>query len=238
MIEVEALGKNYREHIAIQDLSFSIEAGEVVGLLGPNGAGKSTTMRILTGFLPATSGHARVDGIDVFDHPIEVKRRVGYLPEIPPVYLDLTVGEYLRFVAALKGLPKATVDDAVRAAAERAGIADIQRRLIRNLSKGYRQRTGLAQALLGDPPVLIFDEPTAGLDPLQINQVRRLIDELGTEQNRTILMSTHIISEIRAVCQRIIMIARGRIVADAPIDALEAEHGASLEQVFAKLAEA
>jgi len=235
-IEVRGLTKAYRDHVAIRDLSFSIGAGEVVGFLGPNGAGKSTTMRILTGYMPPTRGTVRVRGHDVLEEPMEVKRRVGYLPEIPPVYLDMTVVGYLRFVARLKGVRRSELRAEVERAAEQAGVAHIADRLIRNVSKGYRQRVGLAQALLHDPEVLILDEPTVGLDPIQIEQVRSLIRQLGADQRRTILLSTHILREVEAVCERIIMIAGGHIVADDTFDALTREHDASLEEVFARLA--
>jgi ABC-2 type transport system ATP-binding protein len=238
MIEVEGLTKRYRDHVAVSDLSFTVGKGEIVGFLGPNGAGKSTTMRILVGCLPATSGKVRVGGFDVFDDPMAVKRRVGYLPEIPPVYLDMTVREYLAFVARIKGVPGRRVKEEGERVAEKAGVDHILPRLIGNISKGYRQRVGLAQALIGDPEVLILDEPTVGLDPIQIDQVRRLILELGSSGKHTIILSTHILSEVKATCPRIIMIARGRIAADARVEALEAEHGVPLEQVFTKLAAA
>lgn len=236
MIEVRGLTKRYREHVAVQGLDFTIEPGEVVGFLGPNGAGKSTTMRILAGYMPATAGHVKVDGIDVFDDPMGVKRRIGYLPEIPPVYLDMTVRGYLGFVADLKGVPGREKKAEVERVAELAGVDHILPRLIRNISKGYRQRVGLAQALLRSPPVLILDEPTVGLDPIQIEQVRRLIGELGASKKHTIILSTHILSEVKATCERIIMVARGHIVADAKLEDLEREHDAPLEQIFTKLA--
>ncbi|MGF1510542.1 MAG: ABC transporter ATP-binding protein [Myxococcota bacterium] len=236
MIEVRALTKRYRDHVAVQDLNFSISAGEVVGLLGPNGAGKSTTLRILTGSMPATAGTVHVAGIDVFEEPRRVKTRIGYLPEVPPVYFDLSVRGFLRFVAELKGVPRERVVSEVGRVAEEAGVDHILDRLIRNVSKGFRQRVGLAQALLNDPPVLILDEPTVGLDPIQIEHVRSLLRKLGEGRDRTILLSTHILSEVRAVCHRIIMIARGQIVADAPLAELEAQHQGSLENMFGRLA--
>jgi ABC-2 type transport system ATP-binding protein len=236
MIEVRGLTKRYRDHVAVEDLSFTVKAGEVVGFLGPNGAGKSTTMRILTGAMPATAGQVRVADIDVFEHPTAVKRRVGYLPELPPVYLDLTVKGYLQFVADLKSVPRTRRAEEVQRVAHETGVEHVMDRLIRNISKGYRQRVGLAQALLDDPPVLVLDEPTVGLDPIQIGQVRSLINRLGESGQRTILLSTHILGEVAAVCQRIIMIARGRIVADATLSQLESEHDASLEEIFGRLA--
>ena len=234
MIEVRGLTKRYRDNVAIDGLDFSIQAGEVVGFLGPNGAGKSTTMRILTGSMPATSGSAEVAGVDVFDRPMEVKRKVGYLPELPPVYLDMTVYGYLAFVADLKAVPRKRKKAEVERVANEAGVDHVLDRLIRNVSKGYRQRVGMAQALLGDPAVLIMDEPTVGLDPIQIQQVRDLLRRIGRDQKRTILLSTHILGEVKATCQRIIMVARGHIVADAPLAELEKE--APLEEVFARLA--
>ncbi|MBI2376957.1 MAG: ABC transporter ATP-binding protein [Deltaproteobacteria bacterium] len=236
MIEVKGLTKRYRDTIAIEGLDFSIGRGEVVGFLGPNGAGKSTTMRILVGFLPATSGVARIAGVDVFEDPMEVKRRVGYLPEVPPVYLDMTVREYLGFVARIKGVSRSGTKAELGRVAEHAGVDHILGRLIRNISKGYKQRVGIAQALLGSPDVLILDEPTVGLDPLQIEQVRKLIIELGASGKHTIILSTHILGEVRASCHRIIMIARGKIAADDRLDTLEATHGAPLEQIFTRLA--
>jgi ABC-2 type transport system ATP-binding protein len=235
MIEVRGLTKRYRDHIAVQELSFDVRPGEILGFLGPNGAGKSTTMRIIAGYMPATSGTVKVGGIDVFEDPIAAKKKVGYLPEIPPVYLDMTVGAYLAFVARIKHV-RGDLQGEVRRVAGLAGVDHILGRLIRNVSKGYRQRVGLAQALLGDPEVLILDEPTVGLDPIQIEQVRKTVLDLGKTGRHTIILSTHILSEVRAVCSRIVMIAHGRIVADAPIAGLEAEHGAPLEQVFTRLA--
>jgi ABC-2 type transport system ATP-binding protein len=238
MIEVEGLTKRYRDHVAVSGLSFKVGRGEIVGFLGPNGAGKSTTMRMLVGYLPATSGMAKIAGIDVFDDPMAVKRRVGYLPEVPPVYLDMTVSEYLRFVARIKGVNRGGMKQELERVAALAGVDHILPRLIRNISKGYRQRVGIAQALLKDPEVLILDEPTVGLDPIQIEQVRKLILELGRSGRHTIILSTHILSEVKASCERIIMIAGGRIAADAKIAELEASHNASLEQIFTKLASA
>ncbi len=236
MIEVRGLTKRYRDNVAVENLHFTVDRGEIVGFLGPNGAGKSTTMRIIAGYMPATAGEVKIGGIDVFEHPIEVKRRIGYLPEIPPVYLDMTVRGYLAFVARLKGVSGQEIKPEIERVAGRAGVDHILGRLIRNVSKGYRQRVGLAQALLKSPEVLILDEPTVGLDPIQIEQVRKLIKELGDSKKHTIILSTHILSEVKATCQRIIMIAQGRIVADAPLEELENEHQAPLEQIFAKLA--
>ena len=237
MIEVRNLTKRYRDHVAVSDISFNVEKGDIVGFLGPNGAGKSTTMRILVGYLPATAGIVKIGGVDVFDQPLVTKKKIGYLPEIPPVYLDMTVREYLAFVGRLKrvgGGKKLKIE--VERVAELAGVDHILPRLIRNVSKGYRQRIGLAQALLNDPEVLILDEPTVGLDPIQIEQVRKLILELGNSGRHTIILSTHILSEVKATCDRIVMIAQGKIAADAKITDLEAEHEASLEEIFTRLA--
>lgn len=236
MIEVERLSKRYRDHIAIENLSFRIQKGEVVGFLGPNGAGKSTTMRILSGYMPATSGQVIIGGVDVFDDPITVKRRIGYLPEIPPVYLDMTVYAYLRFVAKLKHISRKQLKQEIARCADLAGVGHILPRLIRNVSKGYRQRVGIAQALLGDPEVLILDEPTVGLDPLQIEQVRQLINELAQSGRHTIILSTHILQEVEVICPRIIMVARGKIVADDRLRHLEERHSGPLHHIFAKLA--
>lgn len=236
MIEVHGLTKRYREHVAVRDLSFTVGKGEVVGFLGPNGAGKSTTMRILSGYMPATAGTVKIGGVDVFEDPLAVKRRIGYLPEIPPVYLDMTVRGYLGFVARLKGVPRKERSTEVERVAALAGVDHILPRLIRNISKGYRQRVGIAQALLRTPDVLILDEPTVGLDPIQIEQVRKLITDLGESKQHTIILSTHILSEVKATCERIIMIAGGNIVADAKLEDLEREHDAPLEQIFTKLA--
>lgn len=235
MIEVRGLTKRYRDHLAVEDLSFDVAQGEIVGFLGPNGAGKSTTMRILSGYMPASAGTVKISGIDVFDDPLGVKKKVGYLPEIPPVYLDMTIDGYLRFVGRIKGVT-GSLKEEVERVAKLAGVDHILGRLIRNVSKGYRQRVGIAQALLKDPSVLILDEPTVGLDPIQIEQVRELILNLGRSGRHTIILSTHILSEVKATCDRIIMIAGGHIVADDKITKLEEQHGLPLEGIFTKLA--
>ncbi|MDE0027421.1 MAG: ABC transporter ATP-binding protein [Spirochaetaceae bacterium] len=211
MITVEGVSKRYGQHLAVDDISFRVDDGEVVGFLGPNGAGKSTTMNIITGYLSATAGRVTVDGFDVLEDPDQVKRRVGYLPELPPLYLDMTVREYLRFVARLKKADRSTAAAQQERILELAGIAHVRDRLIKNLSKGYRQRVGLAQALVGSPRVLILDEPTIGLDPHQIIEIRNLIRELGHEH--TIILSSHILPEVSAVCDRVIIINRGKLVA-------------------------
>lgn len=215
MIKVEGLTKRYGRTTAVRNISFEVEKGEIVGFLGPNGAGKTTTMRILTGFLPPTEGTASVGGLDVQEHPIEVKRRIGYLPEIPPLYPEMTVRDYLEFVARLKGIAGADVAARVDAVIDRCSIGGVRGKLNGQLSKGYRQRVGLAQALIHDPDVLILDEPTAGLDPKQIIEVRELIRELGGEH--TIILSTHILPEVSTTCGRVIIINEGKIEAsDTP----------------------
>lgn len=218
MIEVRDLTKNYGPHRAIDKINFSVRKGEVVGFLGPNGAGKTTTMKIITGFMPPSSGQASVAGFDVFENPIEVKRRIGYLPETPPLYTDMTVQDYLRFVARLKGVEKERVSSLVELAIEKTALGEVRKRLIQNLSKGYRQRVGISQALVSDPEVLILDEPTVGLDPRQVAEVRKLIKELRSQH--TIILSTHILPEVQATCERIIIINRGRIVAQDSLESI------------------
>ncbi len=240
MIETSGLSKSYRDLVAIQDVTFHVQKGEIVGFLGPNGAGKTTTMKILTGFLPASRGSAKVAGFDVFDQPMEVRRRIGYLPEVPPVYPDLTVVEYLTFVGRLKGLRKKKLKDDIDRVVNKVNLTTVADRLIRNLSKGFQQRTGLAQALLANPPVLILDEPTVGLDPRQIGEVRSLISELAGEH--TVILSTHILQEVTATCERVIIINKGKLVADSKLDELVAAHkqdgkDPSLEEVFLRLTE-
>jgi ABC-2 type transport system ATP-binding protein len=219
VIEVNNLCKNYGERKAIQDINFKISAGDVVGLLGPNGAGKSTTMKIITGFMAPSSGVARVCGFDVFENPYEVKKRIGYLPEAPPVYLDMTVGEYLNFVADLKLVDARKKIAFIEKALQKTQLTDVKSRLIKNLSKGFRQRVGIAQALVSDPEVLVLDEPTVGLDPKQVAEVRDLIKELKGQH--TIILSTHILPEVQATCNRVIIIHQGRIVAEDSIENIE-----------------
>ncbi len=215
MIEVQHLTKRYGRVTAVEDISFRVERGEILGFLGPNGAGKTTTMRILTGFMPATEGKAVVAGFDVFEQPIEAKRRTGYLPETPPLYPDMTAAEYLSFVAKVKGVPAAERSQRIKAVMDRTRIADVADRLCSKLSKGYRQRVGLAQALIHNPDVLILDEPTAGLDPKQIIETRDLIKQLAGDH--TIILSTHILPEVSQTCQRVVIINRGHVVAvDTP----------------------
>ena len=215
MVKVENLVKRYGSNFAVNDVSFEIGEGEVVGLLGPNGAGKSTTMNILTGYLSSTSGAAYINGINILENPIEAKKCIGFLPEQPPLYNDMTVEEYLNFVYDLKSceFPRrehlAEIMKVTR-------IADVAKRLIKNLSKGYKQRVGIAQALIGDPKVIIFDEPTVGLDPKQILEVRNLIRTLG--KRHTVILSTHILAEVQAVCERVIIMNKGVVIADSPTD--------------------
>ena len=215
MIEVTNLTKKYGDHIAVDHLSFRVEKGQIYGFLGPNGAGKSTTMNIITGYLAATEGTVTIDGKDIQKDPEEAKRSIGYLPELPPLYVDMTVREYLEFVAELKKVPKKERKQQIDEVMEMTQITDMQQRLIRNLSKGYRQRVGLAQAILGYPEVIILDEPTVGLDPKQIIEIRDLIRKLG--ENHTVILSSHILSEVSAVCDHIMIIAHGKLVAsDSP----------------------
>src|SRR5256885_12358837 len=218
MIEVQNLTKHYGSLTAIRDVSFTVAPGEIVGFLGPNGAGKSTTMRILACFLPASSGTARVAGFDVFRGSMEVRKRIGYLPENVPLYIDVRVAPYLDWVAEMKGVARWAGKKVVADVMDRALIADVQSRLIRNLSKGYRQRVGLAQALVSDPAVLILDEPTIGLDPKQITEIRDLIKSLAGDH--TVILSTHILPEVSMVCSSVVIINQGVIVAQGPIDTL------------------
>jgi ABC-2 type transport system ATP-binding protein len=220
MIHVHHVTKRYGQLTAVQDVSFSVDKGEVLAFLGPNGAGKTTTMRILTCFMPATEGRATVAGFDCFEKPTEVKRHIGYLPETPPVYQELTVEEYLTFVARLRELSGATLRQRMDAVVDRLSLGTVRGRLIANLSRGYRQRVGLAQALIHDPPVLILDEPTVGLDPKQIIEIRQLIKDLA--QSHTIILSTHILPEATALCRRVVIINGGRIVAEDSPEQLSA----------------
>ncbi|MDR3166447.1 MAG: ABC transporter ATP-binding protein [Treponema sp.] len=212
MIEATDLVKRYGPHIAVDHANFKIEKGEIVGFLGPNGAGKSTTMNILTGYLSSTEGTITVDGLDILDYPLEAKRKIGYLPENPPLYPDMTVKEYLFFTGEIKGVPKKKIRGRMQEVMEITGVVDVEKRLIKNLSKGYKQRVGLAQTLIANPEILILDEPTAGLDPKQILEIRDLIISLG--KDHTIILSSHILPEVSAVCKRVLIINRGVIVAD------------------------
>ncbi|HWB84719.1 MAG TPA: ATP-binding cassette domain-containing protein [Bryobacteraceae bacterium] len=218
MIKVEGLTKRYARTVAVDNISFEVEKGQIVGFLGPNGAGKTTTMRVLTCFLPPTSGSASVAGFDVMEHPLEVKKRIGYLPETPPLYPEMEVSEYLHFAGKLKGIPGSEISRRVSDVTERCAIGDVRNRLIGKLSKGYRQRVGLAQAIIHNPDVLILDEPTSGLDPKQIIETRELIRSLSGEH--TIILSTHILSEVEHSCGRVIIISRGKLVAIDSVDNL------------------
>jgi len=218
MIEIKNLVKRYGNYCAVNDISFSINDGEIVGFLGPNGAGKTTTMSILTGCLSSTSGSVTINGVDIFDNPLDAKKQIGYLPEFPPLYLEMTVKEYLNFVYDLKSCTL-NREKHIDEICERVKLLDVQDRIIRNLSKGYRQRVGIAQALIGNPKFIIFDEPTVGLDPKQIIEIRTLIKELG--RDHTVILSTHILPEVQMVCDRIIIINRGKIVADEKTEDIE-----------------
>lgn len=229
MIEAVNLSKHYAGVVAVHDISFSVNPGEIVGFLGPNGAGKTTTLRILAGFLPASGGDVRVAGLDVFTHSREVRRRIGYLPENCPLYLDMRVDEYLTYRARLKGVARGDVRGAVADAAARCGLSDVRRRIIGQLSKGFRQRVGLADAILHRPGLLILDEPTVGLDPNQVLQVRELIRELG--KTTTILLSTHQLSEVEATCARVILVSGGRIVASDTLEGLRLRGGGGVRAV-------
>ena len=226
LISVENLTKRYATKTAIDAVSFEVGKGEILGFLGPNGAGKTSTMRIISGYMPASDGVVRVGGFDVAEQPLEVRRRIGYLPENPPLYMEMTVQGYLRFVAKIKGVAPSQLDAEVARVMGRVNITDVKDRIIQKLSKGYKQRVGLAQALLNDPPVLILDEPTIGLDPKQIHEVRELIKELGG--SHTVVLSTHILPEVEQTCTRVIIIDRGKIVAvDTPQNLRQQTQGAA-----------
>jgi gliding motility-associated transport system ATP-binding protein len=229
MIQVEGLSKKYARHVAVDNISFTVDKGDIVGFLGPNGAGKTTTMRILTCFLPPTEGKATVGGFDVFEQPFEVKKRMGYLPEAPPLYPEMSVRDYLAFVANIKNVPSADVKRRTEEVMEKCSVADEKDRLISKLSKGYRQRVGLAQAIIHNPEVLIMDEPTSGLDPKQIIETRELIHNLAGEH--TIILSTHILPEVEAVCKKVIIINKGRLVATDSVERLRERTGGASVQV-------
>ena len=232
MIEVSHLTKKYGGHLAVDDVSFTVEDGQIYGLLGPNGAGKSTIMNILTGYLSATSGQVTVAGHPLPEEADEAKACVGYLPEQPPLYPEMTVGEYLNFVAELKKVPRAQRKEQVLRAARRTGLEKVLPRLIRSLSKGYKQRVGIAQALLGSQKIIILDEPTVGLDPAQVIEMRKLIRELG--KAHTVILSSHILSEVQAVCQQVLILSKGKLAASGTLQELTAD-GRSLEEVFLAL---
>ena len=234
MIHVENLTKYYGDYAAVRNVSFDVERGQVVGFLGPNGAGKSTTMRILTGYLTATSGKASIDGHDVFWDPIAARRRVGYLSEGCPLYTEMRVEEYLRFRGGLKGLNRRETNTRLGYVLDRCWLRDVRRQLIGTLSKGYRQRVGLADALIANPPVLVLDEPTVGLDPAQIRETRKLIKELGKEH--TVLLSTHVLPEVEMTCDHVILIYQGKVAAKGSLDALRRKFpGKTLEDVFVQI---
>lgn len=219
MIEVRNITKKYGDHFAVQDISFSLEKGKIYGLLGPNGAGKSTTMNIMTGYIAATSGEVIIEGHDIFKEAEEAKKHIGYLPEIPPLYMDMTVWEYLFTVADLKGVPKSERKSMIGDVMEKVMITNMKDRLIKNLSKGYKQRVGIAQTLIGNPDIIILDEPTVGLDPKQIIEIRTLIKQLG--EDHTVLISSHILSEIGAVCDHVVIINKGHLVVSDSTENLE-----------------
>jgi len=228
MIEVRNLTKRFGEIVAIRDISFTAATGQILGFLGPNGAGKTTTMRIITGFMPASSGTVKVAGYDIFEDSYEVRKRIGYLPESPPLYFDMNVLTYLRFVGRIKGIAKAELSDHVDRALAQCGLVEVAGRLVGHLSKGFRQRVGLAQALIHNPSVLVLDEPTIGLDPRQIIEIRTLIRELAGE--RTVILSTHILPEVAQLCEKVVIIDDGQIVVEDALANLTREM--SLEQVF------
>ena len=232
MIEVSHLTKQYGNHLAVDDVSFTVADGQICGLLGPNGAGKSTIMNIITGYLSATSGRVTVAGHPLPEEADAAKACVGYLPEQPPLYPEMTVQEYLTFAAELKGVKKAERKEQVCRAARRTGLETVLPRLIRSLSKGYKQRVGIAQALLGSPRLIILDEPTVGLDPAQVIEIRKLIRELG--RAHTVILSSHILSEVQAVCQQILILSKGHLAAAGSLEELTAD-GKSLEEVFLEL---
>ena len=225
MIEVKHVSKRYGKHVALDDLNLTIEDGKIYGLLGENGAGKSTTMNIITGYLAPTAGEVLVDEMDIIKKAKKAKEKIGYLPEIPPLYPDMTVGEYLKFAAQLKGIKRSERKEAISEALEKVGIIDVKKRLIKNLSKGYKQRVGIAQAILGSPEIVILDEPTVGLDPVQIKEIRDLIREIG--KDHTVILSSHILSEISEVCDHVFMISGGKLVLDEDMSKID-----SLEDVF------
>jgi ABC-2 type transport system ATP-binding protein len=228
MIEVEGISKNYGDYIAVSEISFSASKGQIVGFFGPNGAGKTTPIRMLATFLPPSSGTARLAGFDILTQPDLVRHNIGYLPENPPLYGEMTVGEYLHFVAEIKGVPRASVKSRVGEVLERCFIADVKGKLCQHLSRGYRQRVGLAQAIIHDPKVIILDEPTSGLDPKQIIEIRQLIKSLA--ESHTVILSTHILPEVSMVCTQVVIISTGRVVMESDMSDLTREK--SLEQVF------
>ncbi len=240
MIEVTNLTKRYGTHLALDHLTFQVEENEIFGFLGPNGAGKSTTMNILTGYLAPTEGSVKIGGYDIVEDSVRARELIGYLPELPPVYMDMTPFEYLRFVAEAKGIARERLRGEIQRVMERTGVTDVKDRLIKTLSKGYRQRIGMAQAILGDARVIIMDEPTVGLDPIQIIEFREMIRELG--KDHTVILSSHILPEVSEVCQKIMIIVKGRLAAIDTAENLakrigEAKSALSLEEIFLKFVE-
>jgi ABC-2 type transport system ATP-binding protein len=223
LVEVRDLVKYYGDRLAVDNISFDVGKGEILGFLGPNGAGKTTTMRIITGYMPPTRGEVKVCGIDVLEKPVEAKRLIGYLPENPPVYSDMTVISYLKFVAKLKKVPKNKIKERLDFVLEKCGLKDVKGRIIGNLSRGYRQRVGIAQAIIHDPQIMIFDEPTVGLDPQQVVEIRNLIKEIS--KDKTVILSTHILSEVTKICSRVIIISGGRLVFSEYLDRIGAIEG-------------
>jgi ABC-2 type transport system ATP-binding protein len=237
MIEARGLSKRYGDVEAVKSVDFQVARGEVIGFLGPNGAGKTTTMRMLTGFIPPTNGSVSIAGYDIFSDAISARRSIGYLPESPPLYPEMTVRSYLSFVARIKDIKRGVRREAVDQSLERCGLTEVQNRVIGTLSKGFRQRVGLAQAIVHEPPVLILDEPTVGLDPLQIAEIRELIGELASptqgQAQQTVILSTHILTEVEAICRRVIMIHEGRKVVDDSLENLMRD-GGSLDELFVR----
>jgi ABC-2 type transport system ATP-binding protein len=236
MIRVKGLSKRYGDLVAVRDVSFEVEKGEVIGFLGPNGAGKTTTMRVLTSFLSPSAGSVEVAGHDVSENPGGVRRATGYLPELPPLYPEMRVADYLRYTASLNDVPRRERKAKVARVLASCGLEDVERRVIGTLSKGYRQRVGLAQAIVHEPEVLIFDEPTSGLDPVQILEIRQLLRQLSEQEGRTIILSTHILAEVEAICDRVLIIAYGALRLDATLE--QVQQSGSLEQVFLREVEA
>lgn len=233
MIEVNKVSKKYGSRLAVEDLSFSVEKGEVVGFLGPNGAGKTTTMKIITGYMAPTFGDVKIDGENILDNPIEMKKKIGYLPEVPPLYSDMYVEDYLYYVARLKQCPKDIIKHKVDSVIDKVGLQSVRRRLIDNISKGFKQRTGLAQALVTDPEILILDEPTVGLDPNQVLEIRNLISQLRGKH--TVILSTHILSEVQASCDRVIIIKEGRMVTQDSLSSLRSKQQESRRRISVRV---
>jgi len=230
LIELKGLSKRFGDLVAVRDVSFEVGRGEVVGFLGPNGAGKTTTLRMLTGFLPPTSGTVRIAGRDLMEQPIACRRTIGYLPEIPPLYPEMRVERYLGFVAAIKDVPRGERTEKIHRALAACGLEEVRRSVIGQLSRGFRQRVGLAQAIVHEPEVLVLDEPTAGLDPVQIAEIRALIRELADEKGRTVIISTHILPEVEAICRRVVLINAGEIRVDGDLEEVMGQ--GTLEDAF------